>query len=72
VPAIFYTPILAAVITSMRAIVIRRVWRIRIDYIEQQVSNGVDYNVAEEDAPVIHRLVQQDVEKFITMTEFGG
>jgi hypothetical protein len=43
-----------------------------MDYIEQQVSNRVDHNVAEEDAPVIHRLVQQDVEKFMTITEFGG
>jgi hypothetical protein len=43
-----------------------------MDYIEQQVSNGVDYDVAEEDAPVIYRLVQQDVEKFMTITEFGG
>jgi hypothetical protein len=41
----------------MRAIVIRRAWRLRMDYIEQQVSNGVDYNVAEQDAPVIHQLV---------------
>jgi hypothetical protein len=43
-----------------------------MDYIEQQVSNGVDHDVAEQDAPVIHRLVQQDVAKFMTMTEYGG
>jgi len=72
VPAIFYTPTLAAMITSMRAVIIRRAWRARMDYIQQQISNGVDRNVAEQDAPVIHRLVQQDVEKFMTMTEFGG
>jgi hypothetical protein len=54
VPAIFYTPTLAAMITSMRAIIIRRAWRIRMDYIEQQVSNGVDHDMAEQDAPVIH------------------
>jgi hypothetical protein len=47
VPAIFYTPTLAAIITSIRAIVIRRAWRLRMDYIEQQVSNRVDHNVAE-------------------------
>jgi hypothetical protein len=58
VPAIFYTPTLAAMITSIRAIVIRRAWRLRMDYIEQQVSNGVDHNVAEQDAPMIHQLVQ--------------
>ena len=56
----------------MRAIVIRRAWRARVEYIEQQVSNGVDRDVAEEDAPVIHQLAQQDVVKFMTMAEFGS
>jgi hypothetical protein len=72
VPAIFYTPTLAAIITSMRTIIVRRAWRTRIDYVEQQISNGVDRNVAEQDAPVIHRLVQQDVAMFMAMTEYGG
>ena len=72
VPAIFYTPTLAAMITSMRAIIIRRAWRERMDYIEQQVNNGVEHDTAEQDAPVIHQLVQQDVAKFMTMTEYGG
>jgi hypothetical protein len=72
VPAIFYTPTLAAMITSMRAIIIRRAWRIRMDHIEQHVSNGVGHDVAEQDAPVIHQLVQQDVARFMTMTEYGG
>jgi hypothetical protein len=43
-----------------------------MDYIEQQVSNRVDHDVAEQDAPVIHQLVQRDVDKFITMTAFSG
>jgi hypothetical protein len=72
VPAIFYTPTLAAMITSMRAIIVRRAWRARTDYIEQQTINGADRDTAEQDAPAIHQLVQQDVEKFMTMTEFGG
>jgi hypothetical protein len=72
VPAIFYTPTLVATITSMRAIIIRRAWRIREDHIEQQMESGIDRNAAEEDAPVIHQLVQRDVAKFMTMTEFGG
>jgi hypothetical protein len=42
VPAIFYTPTLAAMITSMRAIIVRRAWRKRMDYVEQQVNNSVD------------------------------
>jgi hypothetical protein len=58
VPAISYTPILAAIITSIRAIIICRAWRIRMDYIEQQVSNRVDHDVAKQDVPVIHQLVQ--------------
>jgi hypothetical protein len=72
VPDISYTPTLAAMITSMRAIIVRRAWRVRMDYIEQQMRNGVDRDVAEQDAPVIHQLVQQDVAKFMAMTEFGG
>jgi hypothetical protein len=72
VPAIFYTPTLAATITSMRAIIIRRAWRIREDHIEQQMESSMDRNAAEEDAPVIYQLVQRDVAKFMTMTEFGG
>ena len=43
-----------------------------MDYVEQKVSNGVDRDVAERDAPVSHQLVQQDVAKFMTMTEYGG
>lgn len=54
----FYTPTLAAIITSMQAIIIRRAWRIRMDHIEQQTSKGVDRDIAEQDPPVIHRLAQ--------------
>ena len=36
------------------------------------MESGIDRNAAEEDAPVIHQLVQRDVAKFMTMTEFGG
>ena len=43
-----------------------------MDYIKQQVNNSVDYNTAEQDVPVIHQLVQQDVAKFMTMTEYSS
>jgi hypothetical protein len=59
-------------ITSMRAIVVRRAWRARTDYIEQQTINGVDRDTAEQDAPVIHLFKQKDVDKFKTMTDFSG
>lgn len=70
--ALNYTPKLAAIITSMRAIVVRRAWRAREDHIKEQVRAGVDIASAEDTAPVIHRLVQEDVESFMTMTDFGG
>ncbi|KAK0247290.1 hypothetical protein LTR01_008815 [Friedmanniomyces endolithicus] len=50
----------------MRAIVVGRAWRTRRDHIEQQKSNGVDEEVAGQDAPVVHQS------KFMTTTEFGG
>ncbi|KAK6427947.1 hypothetical protein LTR95_015913 [Oleoguttula sp. CCFEE 5521] len=48
VPAIHYTPTLAA------------------------VQAGIQEAVARQDAPVVHELVQKDVDKFMTMTAFGG
>ena len=36
------------------------------------MESGIDCNAAEEDAPVIYQLVQRDVAKFMTMTEFGS
>jgi hypothetical protein len=56
----------------MRAIIIRRAWHIQEDHIEQQMESSMDRNTAEEDVPVIHQLVQRDVAKFITITEFGS
>jgi hypothetical protein len=72
VPAIFHTLTLAAAITSMRAVVVRRAWRDRVNYIEQQVNNGVGRDMAEQDAPVIHQSVQRDVIRSMTMTKFGS
>ena len=36
------------------------------------MSDGVDREAADQEAPVIHQLVQQDVVRFMTMTEFGS
>ena len=72
VPAVHFTPTLAAVITTMRAIVVRRAWRAHVDHIEEQVRNGRSREAAAWDAPVIHELVQQDIVQFMTMAEFGG
>ena len=36
------------------------------------MNDGVDQDVTEQKAPVIYRLVQQDVAKFMTITEYSG
>lgn len=72
VPAIYYTPTLAAVITTIRAMVARRAWRTREDHVAVQVQAGMEEAVARQGAPVIHELVQQDVDRFMTITAFGG
>jgi hypothetical protein len=72
VPAISYSPTLAGVTTSMQIIVIRGAWRARQDHIEQQTSHSVDAGEAARQAPVIHQLVQKDVDRFMTMTAHGG
>ncbi|KAK3619761.1 hypothetical protein LTR22_025866 [Elasticomyces elasticus] len=72
VPAIYYTPTLAAVITTMRAIVVRRAWQTREEHIAIQVQAGIEEAVAQQRALVIHEMVQKDVDRFITMTAFGG
>lgn len=71
-PAINYTPILAAMITTMRAIVIRRAWCIRRNQIQTNVRNGIPERHAREGVPSVFDIAKKDVEKFMTMTEFGG
>ncbi|KAF1826848.1 uncharacterized protein K489DRAFT_368018, partial [Dissoconium aciculare CBS 342.82] len=58
VPAISYTTTLAA--------------RIQQDHVQQQIQQGRSHDDATDAAPAIHQLVQQDVARFMTMTEFGG
>lgn len=71
-PAINYTPILAAVITTMRAIVIRKGWRKRQDHIQRQIQDGMPEKQAQREACHVIDTVKADVHKFMTTTEFGG
>lgn len=71
-PAINYTPILAAVITTMRAIVVYKAWRTRRSQIEMNITNGITEAYAHEGVPSVFELVKKDVNKFMIMTEFGG
>nr|POE87058.1 atp-dependent dna helicase tlh1 [Quercus suber] len=72
VPAINYTPKLAAVITTMRAIVIRKAWRTRQDEIQRKVRNGIPESRAREGAQRVLDMVKEDVHRFMTTMEFGG
>jgi hypothetical protein len=71
-PAINYTPILAGMITTVRAIVVRRAWRIRQNQIQANIQNGSAEEHAEEGVPSVFDIVKKDVERFMTMTEYGG
>lgn len=71
-PAINYTPILAAMITTMRAIVIRRAWRTRQEQIQLNVRNGITEAYAHQGVVSVFDIVKRDVESFMTATAFGG
>ena len=62
----------AAMITTMRAIVVRRAWRRRQDQIELNVMNGIAEAYAYEGVPSMFELVKEDVNRFITITVCGG
>ncbi|KAK5007253.1 hypothetical protein LTR28_005513, partial [Elasticomyces elasticus] len=71
-PAIDYTPILAATIMTLRAIVIRHAWRIRRESIRAMMRNGTSEDAAREQAPGVLAGVQEMVHQFMTLTTFGG
>ena len=71
-PAINYTPILAAVITTMRAIVIYRAQRQRQNQIRVYIESGITEDKARDKVLVVFDLVKSAVEKFMIITAFGG
>ena len=71
-PAINYTPILAAVITTLRAIVVRRAWRTRVEAIRASIRRGIPEEAARDQAPSVLDGVQEAVHRFMTLTAFGG
>lgn len=71
-PAINYTPTLAAIITTMRAMVIRRAWCQRRQHISEQSAAGVPEDEAREEAPSVFDGVKAAVHQFMTLTVFGS
>ncbi|GAB7357820.1 hypothetical protein MBLNU459_g1089t1 [Dothideomycetes sp. NU459] len=67
-----FTPILSAVVTVARALVILRAWTQRQDCIQQQLEDGYDERAAREKAPSMFEMVKDMVHKFMTLVAFGG
>ena len=71
-PAINYTPILAAMITTLRAIVVRQAWCTRAEAIRTSIRRGIPDEAARDQAPSVLDGVQEAVHRFMTLTAFGG
>lgn len=71
-PAINYTPALAAIIRTMRAMVIRRAWCQWRQHISEQSAAGVPDDKAREEAPSVFDGVKAAVHQFMTLTVFGS
>ena len=71
-PAVNYTPILAGIITTLRAIVVYYVYGIRQSNIQHYISIGKTLIDAQMAAPSVLEGVQQAVDRFITLTQYGA
>jgi superfamily II DNA/RNA helicase len=71
-PAVNYTPILAGIITPLRAIVVYRAWSARIRSIRRHMRNGKSKDEAGREAPSVLDGVQGMVDTFMTLTQFHG
>ena len=67
-----FTPLLSALVTVARAMVVYTAYRHRLDAIQKWMERGFDQRGAEEQAPSQFEVVQQMVQKFMTLTDFGG
>ena len=56
-PAVNYTPTLAAIITTMRAVVVVRAWDKRCREISNMISDGASEDIARQCAPSVFELV---------------
>ena len=70
--ALTYTPILSAVNTVMRALIVYQAWTYRQKRIQQNVEAGMTQEDAEDEAPAVVDGVDKLVERFMTLRQFGG
>ena len=71
-PAENFTPLLSAIVTVTRAMVVYTAHKHREGAIQEGVQRGFDQRAAEEQAPSHFEVIRQMVHKFMTLTEFGG
>ncbi|KAK1092972.1 hypothetical protein LTR48_003290 [Friedmanniomyces endolithicus] len=67
-----YTPILAAMITVLRAMVVYRSWQARQQPVRGYVKAGRSDREATAEAPSVYEGVQQMVDRVMTLTQFHG
>jgi hypothetical protein len=70
--ALSYTPILSAIITTLRALVIYQAHSDRRQSIEAKTSRGLTEAEARQSAPAVVDGVDEMVRRFMTIRAFGG
>ncbi|KAK5109839.1 hypothetical protein LTR85_002037 [Meristemomyces frigidus] len=71
-PAVNYTPILSAIITVARALVVYQSYQSHQQSIQADRAQGVSDVEAKRRAPAIVKEVDERVRRFMTLREFGG
>lgn len=72
VPAVNYTPVLAAIITTVRAMVVYYAHGIRQGAVQHRIQMGDTVVNARMAAPSVFKGVQPMVDRFMTLTKYGG
>ena len=70
--AMNYTPVLSAVVTITRGLVVYRAWLTHQDAVQEAVERGIEEREARERAPSIFEEVKEMVQRFMTLTVFDG
>lgn len=71
-PAIYYTPILSAIVTVIRALVVYRAWHQRENAIQHLQQKGWQEVDARRDAKSVFSHTKKMVHRFMTLTAYGS
>ena len=70
--AINYTPVSAETINILLAMVVYHAYGLRQDAVQHHIGRGETSVEAQMTAPSVFQGVQQAVNQFITLTQYGG